>query len=356
MAAYGDHTAAASIYGLGTALSWVKNIALIGGVTAANIKLLKMSKSNYKDIRTQQRELIETAVDRYTTAMKNITNGPELRNAYPDRPKVARYRKVDQSAEQSAQIDMNHASVARGNDLSQALNHLNYQIDVSRAIAFDPRWLINVDLHSMRLRDLMRGRLPVRAPGEGLTVDDELEGLQGRISLPSGLFGRHVGISRGRIEAAGRASLHEEAALAESISPMSRQSDIREWQFTPEQRVALAFTQAQLIQNSLQNLFNSQAQKPPVRMARIMLRLEKAINTLQVDAAKAGLTNSFVPNYAAALQPQISAIAQGLSQGIDKMFAPSTPQSSYNTPSTGGDYQQQNASGAYTKYQRSGLG
>ena len=356
MAAYGDHTAAAGVYTIGTALSWTKNIALIGAVTAANIKLLKHQRSDYKDLHQTHRDLITAALDNFVDSLNSLINGDDLKNAYPDIPRAALYRKVKQGDEQRAVIDANIAAIPRANDLSQTLNHLNYQIDLARAISLDPRWLINMDMHSVLLRDLMRGRLPMRSPGVGLTDADELEEFALRAKIPSNLFGRNIGLSRGRMEAAGRIALGEEAVLADRVSPVGRQSGIPEWQLKPETRIAMAMSQAQLVQNSLQNYFNQQAQKPPVRMAKLQLRLERAMNRLQLEYAKAGLTNSFVPNYAAALQPQINALASGISKGIDQVFAPSTPQSSYNSPSYGGDYQQQSASGAYTTYPRAGLG
>jgi hypothetical protein len=142
---------------------------------------------------------------------------------------------------------------------------------------------------------------------------------------------------------------------------------------TPAQRIALNLTQAQLIQNSLQNVFNKNARKPPHIMAELMVELDSIVNTLKGEASKAAMVNGFVPDYASVLNPQIQAVASSFSENFGgNQNAASAPvssgsvqssgfqprggsnpdqtaplkaikvtQSSYNSPSEGGNYQQQ---------------
>jgi hypothetical protein len=152
-----------------------------------------------------------------------------------------------------------------------------------------------------------------------------------------------MSIARLRLQAEGRAELRDQADLIERVSPVSRQANMREMMQNPHERIALALAQAQLIQNSLQNQYNRRAQKAPYRMAKLNLRLEKAINKLQVRSAKASLTNTFIPDYASILQPALTA----LTDSIGTPNIPRDPASSGDNPAVGGDYTSQGAANSY---------
>ena len=101
----------------------------------------------------------------------------------------------------------------------------------------------------------------------------------------------------------------EQAKSREPLSAFDHRAD-------QAQRVGLALTQAQLIQNSLQNKNNQLAQKDPHLMAELRVKMDRLLLKLQHEANKGTLVNQFVPNYAAILQPQIQSIAQAIGDPI----------------------------------------
>ncbi len=326
-----DHTAAAAIYSTSNQFSWAQALLVPGVQAAANILLLNKQKDHYDSISATQRSLIDVAVTNYFNCIESLL--PSFADAYPDVPQAAEYVPVDPCAEQGALIECNIGHIKRSADWADCINRYHEQSDITRAVVLDPRWLASADLYSVSMLDLLRGKLPVGDVVDVLTDSAEAACLTGRVGGCRSLVARDLGLSRLRAQAAGREELRRQAAWMESISPVRRHADIRELMQTPEQRIGLALTQAQLIQNSLQNLYNRNAQKPPHRMAELQMRLERCINRLQHEAAKGSLVNTFVPNYAAILQPQIQAVASELG----KAFSPaSSPMSSYSTPSMSG--------------------
>lgn len=304
-----DHAGAAAVYAVSTAFSWAKTLAIPGIQALANIKLLERQNKMFRDIRSDQRQIVTESLDHYVTRVNALFD--DIKDAYPDVPKAARYVPVDPCKEQYRTITCNASSGERANDWAQCINRLNNQSDIARMVFFDPRWVENVDLYAVQVSDLLRGRLPVDFTVPLLADAVELSAFEARngTARPTA---RGLGMSRLRMQATGRDELVAEADMLERVSPMRRQVDMRDMMQTPQQRVALALTQAQLVQNSLQNLFNRNAEKPPYRMAQLSLRLERAINFLQVEASRASLINASVPNYAAILQPQIHAITNSL--------------------------------------------
>lgn len=336
-AAY-DHTGAAAIYATSNQLSWAQALLVPGLQAAANILILERQKSYYDDISNEQKATIDLAVANYLACIDGLL--PMFEDAYPDVPEAAEYVPVNPCQEQGDTIECNIGHIARANDWAYCINRLHEQNDLTRAVAFDPRWLVNMDLSSMTIQDLLRGKFPVSDLMEVMTDTAEQSCLTGRIGGCRHLTSRNLGISRLRMQHTGREELRKNAKMFEDISPHRRQRGIEEMMQTPQQRIALALTQAQLIQNSLQNVNNQNAQKPPHRLAELQMRLEKCINKLQHEASKASLVNSYVPNYAAILQPQIRALAGAAGMAIGGAFGgASTTQSSYNSPSVGGNYQ-----------------
>ena len=313
MAATADPAAAAVIYAGATAFSWAKALAIPGIQALANIKLLEKQDKIYRNIRSSQRSVLQSSLTTYTNAISALM--PELEAAYPDTPQVARYVPIDPCKEAQDLIACNMAGMNRADEWAKCVNQLNQQNAIARAVFFDPKWVENVDLYAMTVADLLRGRFPVTdAPLTG--DEDELSAFNARTGGVGFASARNYGLSRGRSRAVGRREMIDEADMMESISPVSRQVDIRDMMSTPEQRIAFTLTQAQLIQNSLQNVFNRDAQKPPYLMAQLNAKLEVAINRLQHQASRASIAGTHVPNYAAILQPQIAAITQGVGNSL----------------------------------------
>ncbi len=308
---------AASIYAASNIFSWTQSLLVPGIQAAANILLMNKQRSDYDAIVSQQRQLVGIAVTNYDTAINSLLNSQEFENAFPDVPQAAEYVPIDACCIQRATIECNISLTGRSDDYVRAVNRLHEQNDIIRAVVFDPRFLVNMDLQSMTIQDLLRGRLPVDDVMEIVTDNAEFAAMTGRIGNTRQMLLRDLGISRLRAQSLGRREFREmHSHISSAISPNSRQADIREMMQTPAQRIALALTQAQLIQQSLQNVYNRDAQKDPYRMAELQTKIQRTLLKLQFEANKAALVNQFVPNYAAMLQPQIQAVAGAIGDNI----------------------------------------
>lgn len=333
-----DQAGAAFAYSASNQFSWAKALLVPGVQAAANIALLEYQKGKYEDIRRDQAAILQTALNNYLTAVNAIVADPSFDAAHPDVPDAAEYVPVDPCAEAAATIQCNIVQTGAIHSWVSAMAKLHYQNDLTRTVVFDPRWVMHLENYSISVRDLLRGRFQFPNLVTGITADVSEEAcLAARIKGCRSLRPRNLGISMERMQVSGREEMRQQSVFFDSMSPLSRQGDIRSLMSTPDQRISLALTQAQLMQNSLQNYFNSQAAKPPANLARVNLQLEKAINRLSLEASKAAMVNGFVPNYAAMLQPQIKDLASGFGK-LFEQEEPSIPQNAYSTPSVGGDY------------------
>lgn len=314
MGDYGT-AAAAGIYAGSNVFSWAQALLVPGVQAAANILLMEQQKSDYEDIVASQRGFIDAAVAQYINGIDDLI--PLFDAAYPEVPQAADYVPIDACCIQRATIECNISTTGRADIYASGVSRLHEQSSIVRAVVFDPRFLVNIDMVSLQVSDLLRGRSSVGDVVEVLGDNAELAALTGRIGNTRRTTARDLGLSKMRAQAAGREELRaHHSFISRDISPLSRLGDIREMMQTPAQRIALALTQAQLIQNSLQNLYNQQAQKDPHLMAELQTKLQKVITKLQFQANKATLVNTFVPNYAAILQPMVKSVAQAIGDPI----------------------------------------
>lgn len=310
-----DAAAAAAIQAASNVFSWVQALLVPGVQAAANILLMEKQKSDYEDIVRVQRNLLDAAVSQYTSGIDALI--PLFNDAYPEVPQAAEYVPVDACCVQRATIECNISTTGRADIYTRNVSRLHEQSAITRAIVFDPRFLVSMDLASVQINDLLRGKSSVGDLVDVLTDNAELAALTGRIGGTRRSTARDLGLSKMRAQAAGRSELRQHHAfISQSVSPLNRMGDIREMMQTPAQRIALALTQAQLIQNSLQNLYNQQAQKDPHLLAELQTKIQKVITKLQFQANKATLVNTFVPNYAAILQPMVKSVAQAIGDPI----------------------------------------
>lgn len=332
--------AAATIYASSNVISWARAVGLAFKQRDIALQLIDKQKSDYNEIRNNQRGIITQATMDYVDRIQELLD--DLDKAYPDIPEAAEYVPIDACCIQKVNISCNQSSTPAADTYSQIVNRRHEQNDIVRAIVFDPRFLVNVDMASMQISDLLRGTLPVGDVVEILTDNAELAALTGRIGNTKRTTARDLGISRLRSQAVGRAEHRAHMSyLAQTVSPLGRQLDLRDLMQTPAQRIALALTQAQLIQNSLQNKYNQLAQKAPVEMAKIQIRLSRIITRLQFNASRATMVNQFVPNYAAIMQPIISAVTDALSGSIP----PASANAYFGQPGQQNTVQQLNGKG-----------
>lgn len=337
---YTDHAAAAVVYAGSNTFSWAQQLLVPGLQAAANILMLERQRDLYDDIASDQRALIDVSLSNYLSRVNAIL--PSFADAYDDIPVAAEYVPVNPCQEQGCTIECNISHIARADVWAQCINRFHEQNDITRAVALDPRYVANIDMFSQSVQDLLRGKLGPSDVMEIMTDTAESACLQGRIGACGNLTNRNLGISRVRAQAAGRKAMQEQMSmLNRDVSPVSRQQNINDMMVTPQQRIGLALTQAQLIQNSLQNVNNQASRKAPHLMAELQVELDSIINRLKGEASKASMVNGFVPDYASVLNPQVRDVANAIGAGLGSGVGPSTTQSSYNASSVGGSYQSQ---------------
>lgn len=297
----------AAIYAASNVFSWAKAVAIPGLQALANIKILDKQNDYYEKSLKTGRQQIDVAVTNYVNGVEGLL--PDYDAAFPDIPEAAEYIPPDPAWLQEDTVRNNYNNLCETDDYIQAVNRLHEQNDIIRAVAMDPRYLVNIDMQSIQIQDLLMGRLPIGDIVEILGDCAERAALTGRIGNTRKLVARDLGISKLRMQATGREELRQSMAMFNrDISPINRQMNLMSMARTPSENIALALTTSQLIQNSLQNKNNTLAQKDPVLMAKLQTRLERLVFKLQMEASKGSMTNTHVPNYAAILKPQIDAI------------------------------------------------
>ncbi len=333
----GDRTTAALVYGGSTALSWGQALIAPGVQAAANILLLNKQRDIYGDIFSEQRTLVDIALERYCACIESLV--PLIADAYDDIPEAAAYQAINPSEIIGNAIRGNLDNLVDAETYAACVNRLHEQQAIFRAIALDPRYVNSADLHSRSVNDLLRGVLANSDTMNIMTDVAESAALHGRIGGVAHLTRRSLGLSMHEAQREGREA-HRQwlSSLNNDVSPVGRQVNLQSLAQTPQEASALALTQAQLAQNSLQNVFNQQSKKPPARMAELKFRLDKCVNQLSANMAKVSLTNTFVPDFTSVLQPVVAAGAKAIGGFIDP---PSVTQSNATRPDNGGNFARQ---------------
>lgn len=325
----------AAIYAASAIASWAQALLVPGIQAAANLQLMSRQKSDYDKITAVQRSFLSTAIANYISGVDALL--PEFQNALPSVPQAAQYIPVDACCVQGATIECNISHVERAAAWAVASDHHKNQHAIVRATVFDPNFLTNMAITSDQVLAALRGILPIGDVVDVVSDAAERAAMTGRIGNSRKSTLRDLGLSKMRMQALGREELRRHHAfVASSISSIGRVANIDDMMQTPQQRIALALTQAQLIQNSLQNLYNRNAQKEPYLLAQLQTKLQKVITKLQFEANKATLTNTFVPNYAAILQPAIRSVAGAIGDRIDpamqnQFYGPPGAQQGFST-------------------------
>ena len=309
MASAGE-AAAAALYVASNVFSWAEAKKMPKLQAEANKQVLDLQKAHYDSVAAEQRGILNAAINEYLNNVDSLLNGFDFEEAFPEVPEAAEYVPVDACCLQGSTIECNISHANRADVYVRYVNRLHEQNDFMHAISGNPTFMVDLHIQSVAVQDLMRGRLPVGDVVEVLTDNAEMACLAGRIGNTRKTTLRDLGISKLRAQAAGRKEFREVTVwFNTAVSPMARQSDIRDMMQKPQDRVAVALTQAQLIQNSLQNRNNALAQKDPYLLAKLQTRIQRDITLLQQKASEALLTNTHVPNYAATIFPKLNNIS-----------------------------------------------
>ena len=279
---------------------------------AATLTVLSKQKDLYDDIADERISLIDNAVRSYVSAMEALITTGLTREAFGTIPEAIEYEPVDNREALYAAINENLANVPAAERQIAAVNRLNERNDIVRMTAFSPEYLHLAHSNSSKIRDLMNGKLPIDEVVNVMTDEAEQAAFTGRVGNTHRRTHRSLGLSRLGMQRAGRREMEAAIGSAQRVSPIERQQSIQDMLGTPAQRVGLALTQAQLIQNSLQNVANAEAAGDPTKLGDLLIKLAKITAKLTQEAQRGNLVNQFVPNYAGLLMPQINSISEGL--------------------------------------------
>lgn len=288
---------------------------------AATIKILNTQKSMHDSIANKRIGLIDNAVKNYIDSIDALATTGMLRDSFGSVPEAAEYEPVDMNEETFTTISDNLQNVPAAERQIAAVNILNVNSDIVRMVAFSPEYLHLVHKSSSTVRDLLHGKLPIDEVINVLTDEAEQAFMNGRVGNTHRRTHRSLGLSRLSMQRLGRASLDQMVNIAQKTSPVQRQQSIQELLTTPSQRIGMALTQAQLIQNSLQNLNNSLAAGDPAKLGELQIQMQKLTARLGQEAQRGNMINQFVPNYASLLTPQINSISEGLLGSADRTGA-----------------------------------
>lgn len=301
--------AAATIYTAGrvatNAVAWAESLIAVGIQVAAMKWMLNKQKKSYDEISTKQIRYLEDAVDQFMLMVNNELI-PAIPGAYPEVPKAAEYVPVDVDSMtfQTFMSDLN--STRQGHTMIEALNNSirnNYR---ARLFLLSPTILDALTKEAAQIHSLLDGCAPNSDIMEVFTDVNDNALATGRIGNMAGMTAAALGITKLRLQAAGRDALHRHLqGLNANVSPISAEARLAEYFVKPENKIGFALQQGQLIQNSMQNLFNTMAQKPPARKAIITAKMQAAMAKLQLEANRGNLVNHYVPNYAGLFGPAI---------------------------------------------------
>ena len=313
-------------------LSWVQSLVSLGVQSAIMLAMLDKQKGMYDDIASKQIGYVETALNQYILDVNN-TLIPTFKDAYPDVPTAAPYTPVDTRLVVYNQMVENIANLPVTEDYIIRVNHLHRTNYIARMALLSPGFMQNITLAAYQIRDLLDGRMSTGDVVEILTDTAEQAILTGRIGAGHKTTHRNLGISRMRAQAAGRAAMHENAAfLNRDVSPITLEANFNDQMIQPQNRLALAIQEAQLLQNSLQNIYNTAAQKPPHKLAELQVKLQTLIARLTYSANKGNMANQFVPNYSAVLGPAVQGLIGNMfkTTEVDKSIAATHPSGEHN--------------------------
>lgn len=279
---------------------------------AATLTILDKQKDLYDDIANQRISLINAAVNTYVAGMDAMITTGLVTDAFGSVPDPALYDPVDSREVIYAAINENLENVPAAERHIQAVNRMNENNDIVRITAFAPEFLHLAHKNSSTIRDLLNGKLPIDEIVNILTDEAEQAALNGRIGNTGRRTHRSLGITRLRMQDYARKMLDAHVTTAQRVSPVQRQQALQDMLGTPQNRVALALTQAQLIQQSLQNANNAAAAGDPAKLGELQIKVQQLTNRLAQEAQRGNMVNQFVPNYAAILAPQIRSISEAL--------------------------------------------
>lgn len=287
-------------------------LALPALQAVATISILNKQKQHYDAIAAQRIGLIDKAVNNFVTAVNAQLASGAFEKAYGSVPEAVLYEKVDVKENSLQHLEDELAALPASKRYIEAANRVQEQEWITRMLVLDARFLCNMESISCTISELLNGRMPVGDVIEIVKDGAEMAAMTGRIGNVAALTARDLGISRLRAKVAGQTMADGHIDRLNKAVPQQMSVSIRDFINTPAGRLGLAISEAQLIQQSLQNAENAKAAGDPAEYGKLQARLQELVLVLGNEAQRGNMINQFTPNYAAILAPAIDSISQAL--------------------------------------------
>lgn len=324
----GSHVAAAGIYSaarLGSnALSWAKSLAAITLQAGVMYKLMDKQKQSYDKISKQQIAYLEEAVHQYVLSINNDLI-PKMEEAYPDVPIAAEFVPVNPAKLTFDTLVQNLENQPKGFEMIEAMNNYHRLSYRSRLFFLSPLAIECISLEGVQIKALLQGKIPNDDVMEVFTDIADNAFATGRMGNMGRQTAAALGITKLRLQAGGREALHNHLqSLNANVSPIAGEARLEDYFQKPANMLAFALQQQELIQNSLQNLNNTRAQKPPHKLAELQAKMQMTMARLQLLANRGNLVNQYVPNFAGIFGPSFQTFMSQFQNQNDRAseFAP----------------------------------
>lgn len=288
------------------------DLLLQGALEAgATLAILLYQKGKYDDVADDQRDLIDDAVTKFCNTINDLIDGQDYENAYPDVPEAAEYVPVDSCVEFEGAMQCIIDTVAQGEQAARLTDLSQLRNAIARMVQLDPKYVEQIAIYQCQVQELLEGKVSENDVMRLLGNVAESALALGEVGCFKRKRAKSIEGLRLRAQSIGRQKMQELWAMMDQhVFSIDRQIDLTQLVVTPIQRINLALIQAQLLQQSLQNVNNQAALKAPYLLAELQAKLNEALAILPFEASKANMISQYVPNYAGILQPQISSLSQ----------------------------------------------
>ena len=288
--------------------SWEQRLLLPGLEMASQLLLLEWQKDQFEELKEERLGYIQCATTQWIERMDYLRD--YLSEIIDDIPQQAMYQPVSFAGEQLETVTDNMQALKYNAQYVEQVNRHHVEHDLARQALLNPKYYEQTECSATSIGDLMKGRLPIDDVVEILSDTAQQALLTGKIGNSCKLTLRNLGISTLRAQTAGRQEAREERRSVNETSPIQRMADVRSLEVTPADRVSIAITQAQLMQNSLQSAYDTCSKKAPYLWHQLQMDIKKAEMEVMNQAQKAGMTTAFVPNYAQLFSQQLGDLFQ----------------------------------------------
>lgn len=222
------------------------------------------------------------------------------------KPVAAEYRPVDFDREQWNTVQGNLSNLGSIADLMRQTNSAIDGDAMRRAVKFVPGYKENMRLQGEASTNLLSGRLPYDDVMDIVANRGELTGAMGVPGTGTSATLRDLGLSRLDAIKSGSGLMKGMVDIAETVNPVGRRMRPQDMFLNPLDRIRMAMSQNETIQQSDQNRNNIEAAQTPEEAVRSQVLL--AQRTGAMGGGGGGGGGADIGGYAQAAQGLLSGI------------------------------------------------